>query len=78
MVSLARPGGNLTGLADLQRQLSGKRLELIKETVPRLTRIGVLRDTDSHTATIDPDARESTNRNAANAEAAAFSINHRV
>jgi putative ABC transport system substrate-binding protein len=45
--SLARPGGNLTGLARLQRQLSGKRLELLKEAVPRLVRVGVLRDSES-------------------------------
>ena len=32
--SLARPGGNITGLATLQRELSGKRLELLKEVVP--------------------------------------------
>jgi putative ABC transport system substrate-binding protein len=50
--SLARPGGNLTGLARLQRQLSGKRLELLKEAVPRLARVGVLRDAESEVATI--------------------------
>src|SRR5882724_5762371 len=43
--SLARPGGNITGLATLQRDLSGKRLELLTEVVPRLARVGVLRDT---------------------------------
>jgi ABC-type uncharacterized transport system substrate-binding protein len=42
--SLARPGGNMTGLATLGRELSGKRLELFKETVPRLSRVGVLWD----------------------------------
>jgi putative ABC transport system substrate-binding protein len=50
--SLARPGGNLTGLARLQRQLSGKRLELLKEAVPRLARVGVLREAESEVATI--------------------------
>jgi len=44
--SLAHPGGNITGLATLQRDLSGKRLELLKEVVPRLSRVGVLRDPD--------------------------------
>ena len=34
--SLARPGGNVTGLTTLQRELSGKRLELLAEVVPRL------------------------------------------
>jgi putative ABC transport system substrate-binding protein len=44
--SLARPGGNITGVATLQRDLSGKRLELLKEVVPRLARVGVLRNPD--------------------------------
>ena len=34
--SLARPGGNITGLSTLQRELGGKRLELLKEVVPRI------------------------------------------
>jgi putative tryptophan/tyrosine transport system substrate-binding protein len=50
--SLARPGGNITGLTRLQRQLSGKRLELLKEAVPRISRVGVLRDADSQAAAI--------------------------
>jgi ABC-type uncharacterized transport system substrate-binding protein len=41
--SLARPGGNVTGLTMLTRDLSGKRLELLKEVVPTLSRVGVLR-----------------------------------
>jgi len=40
--SLARPGGNITGLTRLTRDLSGKRLELLKEAVPRISRVGVL------------------------------------
>ena len=40
--SLARPGGNVTGLSTLARELEGKRLELLKEIVPRLSRIAVL------------------------------------
>jgi putative ABC transport system substrate-binding protein len=43
--SLARPGGNITGLSLLTRDLSGKRLELLKEVVPGL-RVGVLGDTN--------------------------------
>jgi putative ABC transport system substrate-binding protein len=39
--SLARPGGNITGLATLQRDLSGKRLELLTEVVPGISRVGV-------------------------------------
>ena len=42
VASLARPGGNLTGLSSLGPELSGKRLELLKEVVPGLTRVAVL------------------------------------
>ncbi len=42
--SLARPGGNITGLTNIASVLSGKRLELLKETVPRLSRVAVLWD----------------------------------
>src|SRR5215813_14120233 len=42
--SLARPGGNVTGLTALTRELGGKRLELLKEAVPRLSRVAVLYD----------------------------------
>jgi putative tryptophan/tyrosine transport system substrate-binding protein len=41
VASLARPGGNITGLSSLQPEISGKRLELLKETVPRLSRVAV-------------------------------------
>jgi len=41
VASLARPGGNITGLSNLGPELSGKRLELLKEVVPRLTRVAV-------------------------------------
>jgi putative ABC transport system substrate-binding protein len=40
--SLARPGGNITGLTRLTRDLSGKRLELLKEVVPGISRVGLL------------------------------------
>jgi putative tryptophan/tyrosine transport system substrate-binding protein len=40
--SLARPGGNITGLTNLARDLSGKRLELLKEIVPGISRVGLL------------------------------------
>ena len=50
--SLARPGRNVTGIATLQRELGGKRLELLTETVPRILRIGVLREADAQTAAI--------------------------
>jgi putative ABC transport system substrate-binding protein len=40
--SLARPGGNITGLTRLTSELSGKRLELFKEAVPAISRVGLL------------------------------------
>lgn len=46
IASLARPGGNITGLTTLSRELGGKRLELLKELTPRLVRIVVLHNTD--------------------------------
>src|SRR5207248_4676995 len=39
VASLARPGGNITGLATLRSELSGKQLELLKETIPKLSRV---------------------------------------
>jgi ABC-type uncharacterized transport system substrate-binding protein len=42
VASLARPGGNITGLSSLSPELSGKRLELLKEVVPGMTRVAVL------------------------------------
>src|SRR5262245_1631969 len=41
--SLARPGGNVTGLSSLNPELNGKRLEILKDAVPTLTRVGLLR-----------------------------------
>jgi putative tryptophan/tyrosine transport system substrate-binding protein len=42
--SLARPGGNVTGFSSVSRELGGKRLELLKEAVPKLARVAVLYD----------------------------------
>ena len=44
ITSLAQPGGNLTGLTTLNEQVAGKRVELLKEVIPRISRLGVLRN----------------------------------
>lgn len=44
VASLARPGGNITGLSSLSSDLAGKRLELLKETIPRLSRVAIFGD----------------------------------
>jgi ABC-type uncharacterized transport system substrate-binding protein len=43
VASLARPGGNITGLSSLSPDLITKRLEILKDTIPRLSRVGLLR-----------------------------------
>jgi putative ABC transport system substrate-binding protein len=45
--SLARPGGNITGISRLNRELSGKRLELLTDIIPGISRVGVLWDTSA-------------------------------
>jgi ABC-type uncharacterized transport system substrate-binding protein len=47
VASLARPGGNLTGMSNLQSELGGKQLELLKEVAPRTARVAVLYNPDS-------------------------------
>jgi putative tryptophan/tyrosine transport system substrate-binding protein len=42
VASLAQPGGNITGMTGISAELSGKRVELLRELVPRLTRVGLL------------------------------------
>jgi putative ABC transport system substrate-binding protein len=44
VASLARPGGNITGLSQLSPELSGKRLDLLKEVVPGVSRVAILRN----------------------------------
>lgn len=58
--SLARPGGNITGLTRLARELSGKRLELLKEMIPGLSRVGVLWSADDASAIGDYEAAART------------------
>jgi putative ABC transport system substrate-binding protein len=43
VASLARPGGNVTGFSSLSNELNTKRLEILKDAVPKLTRVGLLR-----------------------------------
>ena len=52
IASLARPGGNLTGVSWMAHELDGKRLELLKEAVPKLTRVAVLGDRDHRNYTV--------------------------
>jgi putative tryptophan/tyrosine transport system substrate-binding protein len=47
VASLARPGGNITGLSTVSPELTGKRLELLKEMIPKLSRVAVIWDAES-------------------------------
>ena len=47
VASLARPGGNLTGVTSVQSELAGKRLELLKQLLPRASRVAILWDSDN-------------------------------
>jgi putative ABC transport system substrate-binding protein len=42
--SLARPGGNVTGITNLNLELGGKRLEILKDAIPKLVRVGAIYD----------------------------------
>ena len=55
VASLARPGGNVTGLSSLATELNSKRLEILKDAVPKLARVGILR---SPRAASDPSLKE--------------------
>ena len=48
IVSLARPGGNITGLASLANELGTKRMEILKDAVPKLSRVAYLRTADDN------------------------------
>jgi len=52
VASLARPGGNITGLTGISPDLSGKRLELLKEVIPGVSRVAVLLYRDNPAATL--------------------------
>jgi putative tryptophan/tyrosine transport system substrate-binding protein len=60
--SLARPGGNITGVATLNQDLNKKRLELLKEAVPRLSRVAVLWTPNDPVATINFQEYEAATR----------------
>ena len=62
VTSLARPGGNITGLTNISRDLGDKRLELLKEIVPRLSRVAVFRDLTNVTEGTSVDEIEPTAR----------------
>jgi putative ABC transport system substrate-binding protein len=66
--SLARPGGNVTGVIDMLPDLAGKRLELLKETLPRLSRVGHLVQRGS------PDGPPQTHLKETEAAARAFGV----
>jgi putative ABC transport system substrate-binding protein len=51
--SLSHPGGNVTGLTNLSRELGGKRLDLLKEAVPKLVRVAVLYDPANTTSVLE-------------------------
>jgi len=52
VASLARPGGNITGVISLNNSLTGKRLELLKQLVPRAVRIAVLNDPENRSSAL--------------------------
>jgi putative ABC transport system substrate-binding protein len=60
--SLARPGGNVTGLSSLSPELSGKRLELLKEALPGLSRVAIVWNPDVRGGVLDYKETESAAR----------------
>jgi putative ABC transport system substrate-binding protein len=53
VATLARPGGNITGLSNISPELSGKRLELLREAIPRLSRVALLWNPEVRGAVLD-------------------------
>ncbi len=62
VASLARPGGNVTGVSSISPELSGKRLELLREVVPGLSRVAFLWNPDIRGAVLDYNETESAAR----------------
>jgi len=56
VANLARPGGNITGLSNFGREAAGKRLQLLKEIVPNLSRVALLINPDQQTTGVFVDA----------------------
>jgi putative ABC transport system substrate-binding protein len=62
VASLARPGGNVTGLSNLQTDLGGRRLELLREIVPRIRKVAILGNVDSPLIKLEMDDVEAAAR----------------
>jgi putative tryptophan/tyrosine transport system substrate-binding protein len=60
--SLAHPGGNITGISRLTRELGGKRLELLQESIPKVSRVGIIWDADAPGAASALQKYEATGR----------------
>jgi putative tryptophan/tyrosine transport system substrate-binding protein len=58
VASLARPGGNVTGLSNLGPELNSKRLEVLKDAIPKLARVGLLRGAAGSITLASPQLRE--------------------
>jgi len=58
VASLAQPGGNVTGLSSLGTELNTKRLEILKDAIPKLARVGLLRSLGASGITIDLQVKE--------------------
>jgi len=59
VASLGRPGGNVTGVISLNSDLAGKRLELLKQVIPRASRVAILSDSDNRSSELTLRAIES-------------------
>jgi putative tryptophan/tyrosine transport system substrate-binding protein len=59
VASLARPGGNVTGVISLIRELTGKRFELLKQLIPRASRVAILRDPENRSSALSARDAES-------------------
>jgi putative ABC transport system substrate-binding protein len=62
VASLARPGGNVTGVFSLSNDLAGKRLEFLKQLIPRVARVAFLRESDNRASALNLRGAESAAR----------------